>query len=264
MLLGFGVLNCNRIIKCELISRSNKMGLFCETAINSVLLLTEGSWTPLLLPFYANAKGLASSFAHSGCAGRTSHVYVQELLLHAILPSSASHASMLLCLTSCTLTVPHVPDAATLASVFATHARLVLTSLVRLIWPPASWQLQTYFAPYSFFECIQCRWERFFFFRVTKSGAPIKCKFASKALFSIEKLPSYGRLRTASKSRHGRYELLATFHTEKAHDSMALRSSCIPSLRSVSCDAFQLDRSIVQIWVQAEEPYRSSCHIPPS
>lgn len=137
MLLGFGALNCNRIILCELISHSNGTGLFCETTINSVVLLAEGSWTPLLLPFYANAKGLASSFAHSGCAGRTSHVSVQELLLHAILPASASRASMLLCHLSCRLTVPHVPDTAALASVFATHARLVLTSLVYV--SPGHW-----------------------------------------------------------------------------------------------------------------------------
>lgn len=43
MLLGFGALNCNRIILCELISHSNGTGLFCETTINSVVLLAEGS-----------------------------------------------------------------------------------------------------------------------------------------------------------------------------------------------------------------------------
>lgn len=188
-------------------------------------MLTEGRWTPLFFAFYANAKGLAYhvEFVHSGCARRTSHVSVQELFLHAILPASASRALMLLCHLSCTLTVPHVPDAAALASVFATHARLVLTTLLRLAPPPASWRL--HFAQHSFFECVSCRWERFFFVYLTKSGgAQSKCKdIVSKALFSLEKLPFYGRLRTVSKLRHGTYELLATFHTEKAHDSMALR-----------------------------------------
>lgn len=218
-----------------------------------------------MLPFYANAKGLASSFAHSGCAGRTSHVSVQELLLHAILPASASRASMLLCHLSCRLTVPHVPDTAALASVFATHARLVLTSLV-YVSPGhrcrGSYKhISRHTASSNASHAVG---SDFFFFPLTKSGAQSECKLASKALFPLEKLPSYGRLRTASKSIHGRYELLATFHAEIAHNSMALRSSCTTSLCSVCCDTFQFGQRIVHLLVQAEEPYPSSCNIPPS